>query len=202
MGLGLLILRVVVGVTMALHGGQKMYGWYGGPGLEGTTGWLGSMGFRPARFHATLTAVAELFGGAFLAIGLFTPFASAAIIGVMIVAIATVHWPNGFFNTGGGYEFNLLMLTAAVALAFTGPGRFSFDNALDLNMRGIVWGLAAIALAGMSAALTLFSRQQTVAEAEAPAPADLADPLTDPLDTQDTEVIVIDLADDRPRARV
>jgi putative oxidoreductase len=176
---------------MALHGGQKLYGWYGGPGLEGTTGWLGSMGFRPARFHATLTGIAESVGGIFLAIGLFTPFAAAAIIGVMLVAIATVHWANGFFNTAGGYEFNLLIVATSAALAFTGAGRISFDHALGMDMRGIVWGLAALALACTAAALTLFSRQQSVATTDEVIATDEAIVLDDPEAAEDTEVIVL-----------
>lgn len=112
----------------------------------------------------------------------------------MIVAIAMVHWKSGFFNTSGGYEFNLLLATAAAVLAFTGPGRFSFDSALGMNMRGLVWGFAAIALAAMAAALTLFSRQQTLACTGAP----VADAEAD----EDTEGIVVDLTEDRTHVDV
>ena len=160
MDLGLLLLRVVVGTIMAMHGAQKAFGAFGGPGMEGTQGWLGSMGFRPARFHASVTSAAELVGGVFLVLGFFTPFAAAAIIGVMIVAIAAVHWENGLFNTSGGYEFNLVLIAAAGALAFTGAGAISFDNTLGLRLQGAGWGLLAYALAALGAVTTMtFGRQ-------------------------------------------
>jgi putative oxidoreductase len=190
MGFGLLLLRVVVGTLMALHGGQKLFGWYGGPGLEGTSGWLGSMGFKPQRLHATIVGVSEFAAGCLLVLGFFTPFAAAAVIGVMIVAVATVHWSNGLFNTAGGYEFNLSLAAIAAALAFIGPGRFSFDNALGMNMKGLVWGFASIALAGMAAALTLFSRNQTVEATETAVTTAEAE--------EDTEVLVVDLSEERP----
>jgi putative oxidoreductase len=161
MGFGLLLIRVVVGTIMAAHGAQKWFGWFGGHGLAGTGGWLGSMGFKPERFHAQAVAAAEFIGGLLMIFGLFTPFAAAAVIGVMIVAVATVHWSNGPFNTEGGYEFNAVLAAAAAALAFTGAGRLSLDNALDTGMRGLLWGFAAIALGGLSAVLTLASRQTT-----------------------------------------
>jgi putative oxidoreductase len=103
---GLLLIRVVLGGIMAAHGSQKLFGWFGGPGLAGTEGWLESMGFKPARLHAVVVGLAEFGGGALLALGLLTPLGAAAIAGVMFVAIATVHWSNGFFNGSGGYEFN------------------------------------------------------------------------------------------------
>jgi putative oxidoreductase len=168
MGLGLLILRVVVGAVMAAHGAQKWFGWFGGYGLQGTGGWLGSLGFKPERTQAQIVAASEFIGGVLLIFGLFTPFAAASVIGVMVVAIAVAHLKSGFFNTNGGYEFNLVLIAAAAALAFTGPGRFSFDNAFDLGLRGIVWGFAAIALGGLGAALTLATRQT----AAAPAPVE------------------------------
>jgi putative oxidoreductase len=191
MALGLLLIRVIVGGIMAAHGAQKLFGSFGGHGLDGTAGWLGSMGFRPQRFHALITAVSEFAGGLLLVVGLLTPFAAAAVIGVMIVAIATVHGPKGFFNMEGGYEFNLLLAVAAAGIAFTGAGRISLDHGLGLALRGVTWGLAAVALACVGAALTLFSRQQTLAETPAAAPI-----VTD--EAEDTEVIVVDLAKERP----
>ncbi|HWC13577.1 MAG TPA: DoxX family protein [Actinomycetota bacterium] len=164
MDLGLLLLRVVVGTIMALHGAQKAFGAFGGPGMQGTERWLGSMGFRPARLHASVIAAAELVGGAFLVLGFFTPLAAAAIIGVMIVAIATVHWENGLFNTSGGYEFNLVLMTAAGALAFTGAGAISFDNAFGLGLQGAAWGLLAYALAAVGAVVTMTLGRQVSTE--------------------------------------
>jgi putative oxidoreductase len=157
---GLLLLRVALGSVIAAHGAQKLFGWFGGPGLAGTGGWLESMGFKPARLHASVTGLAEFGGGALLILGLLTPLGAAAVAGVMIVAIATVHWSNGFFSTAGGYEFNLLIASSAIALAFTGPGRISLDNALGLNLGGTDWGIAALAAAALSAAMVLASRKQ------------------------------------------
>src|SRR4051812_15156940 len=125
---GLLLIRVVLGGIVAAHGAQKLFGWFGGPGLGGTQGWLESMGFKPARLHALAVGLSEFGGGALLALGLLTPLGAAAVAGVMFVAIATVHWSNGFFNTSGGYEFNLLIAATAIALAFTGSGEVSLDH--------------------------------------------------------------------------
>src|SRR5580765_1870434 len=97
MDLGLLILRVVVGLTLAAHGSQKLFGWFGGYGLAGTGSFLEQLGFRPGRVQAFLAGAAEAGGGLLLAAGLFTPLAAAAIVAVMFVAIVSVHWPKGFF---------------------------------------------------------------------------------------------------------
>src|SRR5687767_13226447 len=105
---GLLLVRVVLGAIMAAHGAQKLFGWFGGFGIAGTAGWLESMGFKQARLHATVNGLAEFGGGILLALGFLTPLGAAAVAGVMFVAIATVHWSNGFCNSSGGYEFNLL----------------------------------------------------------------------------------------------
>ena len=159
MDLGLLLLRVVVGGLIAAHGAQKLFGWFGGFGIQGTGGWLESMGLRPGATMARINGITEFGAGLLLAFGLFTPFAAAAIIGVMIVAIATVHWDKGFFNSAGGYEFNLTVIAASIALAMTGAGAYSLDNAFDLGLAGIAWGLAALALGGLGAVLTLSMRK-------------------------------------------
>lgn len=159
MDIGLLILRLVVGTIMAVHGAQKLWGWFGGYGLAGTGGWLESLGFKPGRLHAGITGWSELGGGLLLMLGLFTPLGAAAVMGVMIVAVATVHWDKGFFNTAGGYEFNFMLMGAATALAFTGGGPVSLDRALGLDLSGPLWGLSAIALATAGAFLILSLRR-------------------------------------------
>ncbi len=143
---GLLLLRLVFGLGIAAHGGQKLFGWYRGPGLQGTTGFLESLGFYPGRRYALLNGIAELAGGMLLALGLFGPLGPALIIAVMVVAILTVHLPNGFFNANQGYELPLLYATAAAGIALTGPGGLSFDWALGLTS---LWStdLALIAIA-------------------------------------------------------
>jgi putative oxidoreductase len=148
---GLLLIRVVLGALMAAHGAQKLFGWFGGHGLRGTASWLESMGMRPARLLATVNGFAEFGGGALLALGLLTPLGAAAVAGVMFVAIATVHWPNGFFNSNGGYEFNLLIVATAIALAMTGPGTISIDNLAGWNLAGPEWGLVALGIAAAAA---------------------------------------------------
>jgi putative oxidoreductase len=148
MSYGLLFLRVVVGLVFFAHGAQKLFGWWGGPGLQGTKGWLGSMGFRMPAQMALTVGVAEASGLLFAA-GFLTPVAALLMASAMVVAIGSVHWAHGFWNTGQGYEFNLVLLSVAVAVAATGPGRFSIDRALkwDDNLSGPIWGVGVLALA-------------------------------------------------------
>lgn len=162
---GLLLIRVVLGAIMAAHGAQKLFGWFGGHGLAGTGGWLESMGFRPARLHAAVVGLAEFGGGALIALGLLTPLGAAAVAGVMFVAIATVHWRNGFFNASGGYEFNLLIAATVVALAIIGPGEISIDYLAGWILAGPVWGLAALGISAIAATTVLSMRKPPPAQA-------------------------------------
>jgi len=132
--LGLLILRLVIGLTVAGHGAQKLFGWWGGPGMNGWVGAMNRMRIRPAVPWAWVSALAELLGGLGLAIGLLTPLPSLAIAGSMLVAIALVHWPRGFWATKGGYEFNLSILAGIAAIALTGPGAYSLDAAFGIRL--------------------------------------------------------------------
>lgn len=158
--IALLVLRVVLGLTLAAHGSQKLFGWWNGPGLAGFGGWLGSMGVRSPKLAALGAALGEFVGGLLLAVGLLTPLAACTLIAVMVVAVFTVHIEAGFFSTGGGYEFNLLIIASAVTLAITGPGEYSIDDVLDLtgpDWSGWEWGvgvLLAAILAGGSALVT------------------------------------------------
>src|SRR6185312_15637699 len=120
MSYGILFVRVVLGLIMAAHGAQKLFGWWGGPGLKGVHGWLGSMRFRGGWAPVALLVAAEFGGGLLLAAGFLVPFAAFAIVAGMLVAIATAHWQKGFWNGAGGYEFNLLIVVAATALAAIG----------------------------------------------------------------------------------
>jgi len=132
--LGLLILRIVTGVILTAHGTQKLFGWWGGPGMTGWIGAMNRMRLRPAAPWAWISALAEVLGGLGLIVGLLTPFPSLAIAGSMLVAIALVHWPRGFFVTKGGYEFNLLILAAVSAIAIAGPGAYSLDSAIGIHL--------------------------------------------------------------------
>jgi putative oxidoreductase len=129
---GLLVGRLVVGLGIAAHGAQKLFGWFGGPGIAGTAGYFESLGYRPGRFFAGAAALGEFVSGLLLALGLFGPVGPALLLAVMIVAM-TQHWRNGFFAMNNGVELPLLYASAGVALAFTGPGIYSLDEALGLG---------------------------------------------------------------------
>jgi putative oxidoreductase len=163
---GLLLLRLVVGLLFAAHGSQKAFGWFGGPGMAGATGFVGSLGFRMPTLWAWQLMLAELAGGLALAAGFLTPLAALALVIDMIVAIALVKWQNGFFSGNGGYEFELVLLTVPVALVATGPGRYSLDRALDLddNVRGLSWaaGVLGVALVASFFIITLGRGREAV----------------------------------------
>jgi putative oxidoreductase len=149
MNLGLLILRLVVGLLFAGHGAQKLFGWFGGHGLQGTAGFFEAIGLKPGRIHAFAAAALEFGGGLLLALGLVSPFASAALIAVMTAAVITVHFAKGLWNTGGGYEFNLTLAAAAFAVAAIGPGGWSLDHALSISMHGVLWGIGALVVGSL-----------------------------------------------------
>ena len=166
MSYGLLLLRIVVGGTLFAHGAQKLFGWFGGPGLRGTGGFFGSLGYRAPLAMATLAGLAEA-GGLAFAFGFLTPLAALGIAVVMLTAVGVVHWKNGFFNGDGGYEFNLTLLAAAIAVAATGPGRFSIDRLIgwDDNISGLWWAVAVLAVALVVAGLNLtLARRRPQAE--------------------------------------
>lgn len=124
MNLGLLIIRLIVGLLFMGHGTQKLFGWFGGYGLKGTGGWLESIGVKPGVFAALLAGLAELIGGAFFAAGVFTPIGAALIVITMLIAIITVHGKNGLWATSNGFEYNLVLIALAVGVALTGPGAY------------------------------------------------------------------------------
>jgi putative oxidoreductase len=136
MAIGLLVLRVTLGLVLAAHGAQKLFGWFGGLGLHGTGRGLAALGFHPGRRHAFVAGLVELTGGFLLALGLATPLAATTFVSVMFVAAVGVHMRNGFFITDNGYEYNLVLAVSALSLAFTGPGSLSLDAAFGLPMGG------------------------------------------------------------------
>ncbi len=127
---GLLVLRLVLGIIFVAHGAQKLFGSFGGPGLKGTAGFHEQLGIKPPLAMAVLAGLAEFVGGILVAVGFLTPLAAAALIVTMVVAALTVHLRNGFFAQSGGYEFNLALAGMALALLLAGAGAISLDGAL------------------------------------------------------------------------
>ena len=129
-GFGALALRVPVGIIFMAHGAQKLFGWFGGYGLEGTGQWMASIGLGPGVLMAFLAGSAEFFGGLFILLGLLTRPAAASLAITMLVAIFAVHFENGLFMSNNGYEFGLALLAASVSLAFSGAGKAAIDQTI------------------------------------------------------------------------
>jgi putative oxidoreductase len=158
MDFGLLLGRLVLGLMMAAHGSQKLFGWFGGHGISGTAGFFEALGFRPGKLFAVLAASTELGSGVLIAVGLLGPLGPAAMLAVMIVAAGTVHWKNGVFAMSNGIEVPLLYATGAAALALTGPGAYSLDRMLGLTAvwtPTLAFGALALGLAGGAVNLAL-----------------------------------------------
>jgi putative oxidoreductase len=154
----LLIVRVVVGLTVAAHGAQKAFGWWGGPGMTGWTGALKYMRVRPAMPQAIFSAALELVGGVALAVGLLTPLAAFAIIATQLVAVALVHIPKGFWSSKGGYEFNLALLAGVFAVAIAGPGAYSLDRLFGISFPEPVTFIVLAILTVIGVGVTLVTR--------------------------------------------
>jgi putative oxidoreductase len=147
MSVGRAILRLIVGALFVGHGTQKLFGWFGGGGPEATAQTMEKLELRPPKAHAVAAGAAEAGGGAMLAAGLLTPVASTVLSSVMITAIRKVHGRNGPWNTGGGYEYNAVLLAALFALTAEGPGSNSVDGRLLPRFRGPTLAVAQLAAA-------------------------------------------------------
>jgi putative oxidoreductase len=157
---GLLVGRLVLGLLMAAHGAQKLFGWFGGHGLAGTGKYFESLGFRPGRAFAAADALAEVGGGLLVALGFLGPVGPALVLSVMIVAAVTVHRGHGLFAASNGIEVPLLYSAGVLALALTGPGAYSLDALLGLESlwsSSVTW--AAIVLGVIGAVASLFVRR-------------------------------------------
>lgn len=151
LGLGLLLVRLVIGLVMAAHGAQKLLGWFGGHGLNKTGEFFVNLGFWPGRAFATLASSSEIGSGLLVALGLLGPIGPALMLSVMLVAMIAVHWKNGLFASKKGIELPLLFASIASGLALTGFGRYSLDATLGISDRWsttVTWAMLAIGAAG------------------------------------------------------
>ncbi len=143
MSMARVLARTTIGGLFVGHGLQKLFGWFGGGGIDGTADMFEHLGLHPARRNAVAAGVSETAGGAQLFAGLATPLAAATLTATMLTAIRRVHLPRGPWNSNGGYEYNLVLIAAVLAIAEEGPGRPSLDAALGIERRGTRWAVAA-----------------------------------------------------------
>jgi putative oxidoreductase len=172
MKFGRLILRLIVGGYFFGHGTQKLFGWFGGYGPEGTGQFFESIGLRPGKRHALAAGAAEAGGGALLVAGAATPVAASVLTATMLTAINRVHLKNGPWVTDQGYEYNLVLIAVALALTETGPGSPSVDDAIGANWHGPKWALRSLVIGILGAIGAHIVAESTPAPEPAPqAPA-------------------------------
>lgn len=155
--IGLLLLRATTGLLLAAHGAQKLFGLFGGPGLHATGKGFAALGYHPSEFFAGLAGASELVGGLGLALGLLTPLAAAAVVGVMINAMVVTS-SHGLWATNGGIEYPLSIAVVAVAVAAVGPGRLALDRPFRWRDGGMLPATTALCLGGIGAAIILALR--------------------------------------------
>ena len=168
LSVGLLIARVIIGLLMAAHGAQKLFGWFGGYGLNKTGEFFVHLGFDRGRAFAAAASVSEIAGGLLLAVGLLGPVGPAIMIAVMVVAMVTVHWEHGLFATNNGVELPLLYAAAALGLGLAGPGAFSLDSALGITgLWNTTTTVGVLALGALGGVVNLALRRRSDAVARA-----------------------------------
>lgn len=145
LSLGLLIIRLVGGLTIAVHGAQKLFGWFDGSGLTKTRQGQEQMGFKPALLWAGLAILGELGGGLSIAFGFLTPLGAAGMFGAMFMAIIKVHWKNGFLSAKRGFEYPLALLALGIGIGLTGPGSYSLDALLSITLPTLLFIVLAVA---------------------------------------------------------
>jgi putative oxidoreductase len=165
MNIGLLILRLFVGLALSAHGAQKLFGWWGGPGVGGFRQHLTRMRFRPASLWVAGAIGSEIGGGLLLALGLLSPFGSVGVGAAMLMAIVSVHWGKGFFGQGGGVEIPLLYLVPAAVLGITGPGSYSLDSLFGITLPEPVTGIVVAAVAVAGVAIGMLGRHPAIEQA-------------------------------------
>ena len=177
MHLGRAVIRGVVGPLFVGHGTQKLFGWFGGHGIEGTGGAFESMGLKPGKRHAAAAGAAEAIGGALITTGTLTPIGAALISGTMVTAIRKVHASNGPWVTEGGFEYNVVLLGAMAAITEMGPGSPSVDAKKFPKLRGTTLALAQLA-AGVTG--SFLATSPALNEAAGASPSETADSPGDP----------------------
>lgn len=166
--LALLVIRATVGSLLAGHGAQKLFGSFGGPGLEGTSGWMESIGLRPGKQWALMAGLSEFGGGVLMVLGLFNPVGSLGAMGSMAMATTQVHWDKPIWVTEGGAELPITNMAAAMSLILSGPGRFSLDNALGIRLpRALVAVIGLLVVLAVVAYARQEAPQQERGEEEA-----------------------------------
>lgn len=180
MQIGRLAARLVIGGLFVGHGTQKLFGWFGGPGLKGTEEMMGALEMRPTRANAVAAGTSETAGGALLMAGAATPLAAASLIGTMITAIRKVHQPHGPWVAQGGWEYNAVLIAALTALIDGGPGDLSVDAALGRDEWGPGWAIGGLALgaAASAAAITLGKRGAAPTDTTPSPDSDIAEAAT------------------------
>ena len=150
--LAILLVRIILGLAIAAHGAQKLFGWFGGYGIKGTGGWFESMGYRPGTFFATASGLSETLGGILIFLGLLGPAGPMLVIATMLVAIFSVHYKNGFWQSNNGWELNSMYIAASIAVAFAAPGAYAVDtyapSLLALHTAAYAWIAVGLAIVG------------------------------------------------------
>jgi putative oxidoreductase len=190
MKVGRLLLRAAVGGFFIGHGTQKLFGWFGGPGLKGQASQFENMGLKPGIVHASAAGAAETLGGAGVLLGYRTPLASASLVSVMLTAINRVHLKNGPWAHKGGYEYNVVLAAAAVSLAESGPGVLSLDALRGKEKVGAKWGIFSLVAGAAGAAGAHFlaeSRATSAVATPESAPATGSSNGSDPVATSPVE---------------
>ena len=162
MEIGLLVLRLVVGLTVAGHGARMLLGWFGGQGLSATGDTFHTLGYRPGKVFAAVAGSTEAGGGLLLAIGLLTPLAGAALVGTLLSAALSVHLRNGFWVEEQGFEYPFALMGVGTAVAFTGAGAYSLDHGLAWKLHGGGWGVFAVASGLLGGLVTELYRRHTL----------------------------------------
>jgi putative oxidoreductase len=171
LSLALLMLRLVAGLTLAVHGTQKLFGWFDGSGLTRLRQGFGKQGFKPVWLWASFVILGEVGGGISLALGFLTPLGAAGIFGVMFMATFKSHWKNGFIVSKGGYEYTLVLMVVSIAIGLVGPGSYSLDALFGIALpEALLFGVLAVVALLVDVIGLLISRPAAVAQAEVKSP--------------------------------